>query len=296
MKEIILQGAITAIVTPFTRSGAVDFPAFRALLKRQLEGGVSGIVVCGSTGEAVTLNDTEYAETVKCAVEEIAGKVPVIAGAGSNNTARAIELSKIALAQGVVGLLHVTPYYNKPTPNGLVAHFRAITDAVDLPVILYNVPARTGSNVLPDTILRIAKEVPHVIAVKEASGNIGQIRDIIKGAPKGFVVLSGDDALTLPAMELGAKGCISVVSNEVPKEFSELCARALAGDWKGAKEMHDRLLPLMEINFIESNPIPVKTALSMMGLIQESFRLPLVPIEEKNRPAIRSCLDNLHLI
>ncbi|MDO8522629.1 MAG: 4-hydroxy-tetrahydrodipicolinate synthase [bacterium] len=293
---MVLQGAITAIVTPFTKSGEVDFPAFRALLKRQLAGGVNGIVACGSTGEAVTLNDKEYAETVKCAVEEVGGKIPVIAGAGSNNTVRAIELSKIARAQGVDSLLHVTPYYNKPTPNGLVAHFKAITESVDLPVILYNVPGRTGSNVLPETILRIAKEVPGVIAVKEASGNISQIRDIIKGAPEGFTVLSGDDALTLPAMELGARGCISVVANEVPKEFSELCARALAGDWEKAKEIHLRLLPLMDINFIESNPIPVKTALYMMGLIEESFRLPLVPIEEKNRPAIKACLESLNLI
>jgi len=296
MKKLILQGALTAIVTPFTKSGAVDFPAFRALLKRQLDGGINGIVVCGSTGEAATLNDKEYAEVIKCAVKEAGGYVPVIAGAGSNNTARAIELSKIAAAQGVVGLLHVTPFYNKPTPNGLVAHFKAITKAVDLPVILYNVPSRTGSNVLPETVIRIAKEVPGVIAVKEASGNINQIRDIIKGAPRGFTVLSGDDAMTLPAMKLGARGCISVVANEVPKEFAELCARALAGDWKRATEMHRRLLPLMDINFIESNPIPVKTALSMMGLIQESFRLPLVQMESKNKPRLKKCLQELGLI
>jgi 4-hydroxy-tetrahydrodipicolinate synthase len=296
MRKIILQGAITAIVTPFTKSGAVDFLAFKALLKRQLDGGVSGIVVCGSTGEAATLNDTEYAEVVKCAVDEVAGKVPVIAGAGSNNTARAIELSKIAQTQGVDGLLHVTPYYNKPTPNGLVAHFKAIAGAVDLPVILYNVPGRTGSNVLPETVVRIAREVPAVVAVKEASGNIAQIETIIKTAPEGFIVLSGDDALTLPAMKLGARGCISVVANEVPKEFSELCAQALAGNWKSATEIHDRLLPLMDINFIESNPIPVKTALAMMGLIQESFRLPMVPLENKNRPAIKDCLGKLGIV
>ena len=296
MKSVALQGAITAIVTPFTKSGAVDLPAYRRLLQRQLAGGVSGIVVCGSTGEAVTLNDKEYAEVVKCAVEEVAGKVPVIAGAGSNSTVRAIELSKIAQAQGAVGLLHVTPYYNKPTPNGLVAHFKAIWNAVPLPIILYNDPGRTGSNVLPETVIRIAKEVPSVVAVKEASGNIGQIADIIKGAPKGFIVLSGDDALTLPAMELGARGCISVVANEVPKEFSELCQSALAGNWKEARAIHLRLLPLMNINFIESNPIPVKTALAMMGIIKESFRLPLVALEEKNRLAVKQCLTKLGLL
>ena len=296
MTEIILQGALTAIVTPFTKSGAVDFPAFRRLLKRQVAGGVSGIVVCGSTGEAVTLNDKEYAEVIQFAVKEVAGKVPVIAGAGSNNTARAIELSKIARAQGAVGLLHVSPFYNKPTPNGLVAHYKAIADAVPLPVILYNVPSRTGSNVLPATVVRIAREVPGVIAIKEAAGKIDQFRDIIKDAPKGFVVLSGDDAITLEAMRLGARGCISVVANEVPQEFTELCQEALAGNWKRAEELHRRLLPLMDINFIESNPIPVKTALSMMGLIQESFRLPLVALEPQNKAKLKKCLQGLGLI
>jgi len=296
MTEIILQGALTAIVTPFTKSGAVDFPAFRRLLKRQVAGGVSGIVVCGSTGEAVTLNDKEYAEVIQFAVKEVAGKVPVIAGAGSNNTARAIELSKIARAQGAVGLLHVSPFYNKPTPNGLVAHYKAIADAVPLPVILYNVPSRTGSNVLPATVVRIAREVPGVIAIKEAAGKIDQFRDIIKDAPKGFVVLSGDDAITLEAMRLGARGCISVVANEVPQEFTELCQEALTGNWKRAEELHRRLLPLMDINFIESNPIPVKTALSMMGLIQESFRLPLVALEPQNKAKLKKCLQGLGLI
>lgn len=296
MTKIILQGALTAIVTPFTKSGAVDFPAFRRLLKRQVAGGVSGIVVCGSTGEAVTLNDKEYAEVIQFAVKEVAGKIPVIAGAGSNNTARAIELSKIARAQGAVGLLHVSPFYNKPTPNGLVAHYKAIADAVPLPVILYNVPSRTGSNVLPATVVRIAREVPGVIAIKEAAGKIDQFRDIIKDAPKGFVVLSGDDAITLEAMRLGARGCISVVANEVPKEFTELCQEALAGNWKRAEELHRRLLPLMDINFIESNPIPVKTALSMMGLIQESFRLPLVALEPQNKAKLKKCLQGLGLI
>ncbi|MDO8552982.1 MAG: 4-hydroxy-tetrahydrodipicolinate synthase [bacterium] len=296
MTKLLLQGALTAIVTPFTKSGAVDFPAFRKLLNRQVNAGINGIVVCGSTGEAVTLNDKEYAAVIKFAVKEVGGRVPVIAGAGSNNTARAIELSKIAQAQGVVGLLHVTPFYNKPTPNGLVAHYKAICNAVPLPVILYNVPGRTGSNVLPETVIRIAKEVPGMIAVKEASGNISQIRDIIKGAPRGFTVLSGDDALTYPAMKLGASGCISVVSNEVPEEFTELCQSALRGDWKRARALHLRLLPLMDINFIESNPLPVKAALSMMGLIEESFRLPLVPMESRNKPKLKKCLQSLGLL
>ncbi|KKW09380.1 MAG: Dihydrodipicolinate synthase [Candidatus Kaiserbacteria bacterium GW2011_GWA2_49_19] len=296
MAKLVLQGALTAIVTPFTKKGAVDFLAFRRLIRRQLDAGINGIVPCGSTGEAVTLNDKEYASVIKCAVKEIGGYVPVIAGAGSNNTARAIALSKIAQAQGVDGLLHVTPFYNKPTPNGLVAHYRAIVEAVNLPIILYNVPSRTGSNVLPNTIIRISKEVPGVVAVKEASGNIDQVRDIIKGARKGFITLSGDDAITFSAMKIGARGCISVVANEVPREFGELCQEALAGNWKKAREIHLRLLPLMDINFIESNPIPVKTALSMMGLIEESFRLPLVQMEKQNKPKLKRCLKTLGLI
>lgn len=296
MKNIKLEGAITAIVTPFKKNGDVDLEALRKLVRFQLDGGIHGIVVCGSTGEAATQNDEEYAETVKTVLEEVNGKVPVIAGAGSNDTQRAIELSKIAQQQGVDTLLQVTPYYNKPTPNGLVAHFKAIAEAVNLPIILYNVPSRTGSNVMPATIVRVAKEVPQVVAVKEASGSINQIGEIIKDAPEGFVVLSGDDALTLPLMILGGKGCISVVANEVPKDFATLCQAALDGNWERARELHFKLLDLMNINFIESNPIPVKTALSMMGKIEESFRLPLVPIEGKNRSMVEKCLKGLGLI
>ncbi len=296
MKQNTLEGAITAIVTPFTKKGAVDFPALKRFLKYQIDGGINGIVACGSTGEAVTLNEEEFSAVVKFTVDEIGSRVPVWAGAGSNDTAYAIRLSKIAEANGVDGLLHVTPFYNKPTPNGLVAHYKAIAQAVNLPIILYNVPGRTGSNVLPATILRIAKEVPQVIGVKEASGNINQIGDIIEGAPKGFVVLSGDDCLTLPAMILGGKGCISVASNEAPKDFTALCQAGIAGDWAEARRLHFRLLELMDINFIETNPIPVKTALAMMGLIEESFRLPLAAIEEKNRPVIKQCLTKLGLL
>lgn len=295
-KKNTLEGAITAIVTPFTKKGAVDFPALKRFLKYQLDGGINGIVVCGSTGEAVTLNEEEYSEVVKFTVDEVGGRIPVWAGAGSNDTARAICLSKIAEAQGVDGLLQVTPAYNKPTLSGLVAHYKAIAASVDLPIILYNVPGRTGSNILPAAILRIAKEVPQVVGVKEASGNINQIGEIIEGAPKGFVVLAGDDPLALPAMILGGRGCISVASNEAPKDFTALCQAGLRGDWKEARRLHFKLLELMNINFIETNPIPVKTALAMMGIIEESFRLPLVVIEEKNRPAIKQCLTKLGLL
>jgi 4-hydroxy-tetrahydrodipicolinate synthase len=296
MKRIKLEGAITAIVTPFKKDGSFDVQAMKKLVKYQLEGGINGIAVCATTGEAVTLNDEEYALVIKCVVDEVAGKVPVIAGAGSNDTQKAIKFSKVAKQQGVNALLHVTPYYNKPTPNGLVAHFKAIANAVDLPIILYNVPGRTGSNVLPAVIVRIATEVPQVIAVKEASGSIEQMGEIIKNAPSSFAVLSGDDSMTLPMMILGGKGCISVVANEVPKEFTNLCQAALKGDWDEARRLHFKLLNLMKVNFIESNPIPVKTALSMMGYMQENFRLPLVPIEDKNRPAVEKYLKELGLI
>lgn len=296
MQKNILEGAITAIVTPFTKQGEVDFPAFKRLLDYQIDNGINGIIVCGSTGEAVTLTDEEYAQVVKFAVDGVGGKVPLWAGAGSNSTARAIALSKIARAGGAQGLLHVTPFYNKPTPNGLVAHYKAISDAVDLPIILYNVPGRTGSNVLPATIVRIVREVPRVVGVKEASGNINQIDEMIKSAPAGFIVLSGDDALTLPAMILGARGCVSVVANEAPKEFTALCQACLSSDWVLANELHAKLLDLMNVNFIETNPIPVKTALAMMGMIEESFRLPMIALEEKNRPAIKACLEKLKLV
>jgi 4-hydroxy-tetrahydrodipicolinate synthase len=296
MKKIKLEGAITAIVTPFKKDGSFDVSTMQKLVKFQLNGGINGIVVCGSTGEAATLNDEEYAQVVKCVVDEVNGKVPVIAGAGSNDTQKAIKFSQIAQDAGVDALLHVTPYYNKPTPNGLVAHFKAIAEAVDLPIILYNVPGRTGSNVLPAVIVRIANEVSQVIAVKEASGSVEQMGEIIRSAPSGFAVLSGDDAVTLPMMVMGGKGCISVVANEVPMEFTNLCQAALKGDWDETRRLHFKLLNLMKVNFIESNPIPVKTALSMMGYLQENFRLPLVPIEDKNRPVVEKCLKELGLI
>lgn len=296
MKKINLKGAITAIVTPFKKNGAFDSKAMKRLVRFQLDGDIDGIVVCGSTGEAATLNDTEYAAVVKTVADEVKGRIPVIAGAGSNDTAKAIKFSKIAKKMGVDALLHVTPFYNKPTPNGIVAHFKAIAKAVDLPIILYNVPGRTGSNVSPATVVRVAKEVPHVIAVKEASGSINQMGEIIKNAPEGFTVLSGDDSLTLPLMILGGKGCISVVSNEVPKEFSNLIRCALEGNWEEATKLHFKLLDLMNINFIESNPIPVKAALSLMGLIEENYRLPLTPMEDKNRPNLEKVLKGLKLV
>lgn len=296
MKNIMFKGAITAIVTPFKENGALDLKAYKELINWQIENGINGIVPCGSTGEAATLNLEEYEVVVKTCVETTHGRVPVIAGAGSNDTSKAITFSKIAKKIGVDALLHVTPFYNKPTTNGLLAHFKAIAHAVNLPIILYNVPGRTGSNVAPKVILRIAKEVPQVIGVKEASGSITQMMEIIKGAKEGFSILSGDDALTLPLMALGGHGCISVVANEVPREFSDMTSAALEGNWDEARMLHYHLLDLMNINFIESNPIPVKTALSLMGKIKEQFRLPLVKIEDKNGEEVKRVLKEMKLI
>ncbi len=284
-------GAITALVTPFQENGQVDVTALKDLVHFQLEGHINGIVPCGTTGEATTMDLAEYKLVVETVVKEADKKMPIIAGAGSNDTHKAIKLSQIAKEAGADALLHVTPYYNKPTPNGLVAHFKAIADSVDLPIILYNVPGRTGSNVTADTTLRIAKEVPQVIGVKEASGNITQMMDIIKGASADFCVLSGDDSMTLPLMGAGGVGIISVASNEVPGVMTDLAASSLAGNFEKARRLHYEWLDLMNINFIESNPIPVKTALALMGKIKEIFRLPLVSMEEKNKEKLRAVLS-----
>ncbi|MEK7219073.1 MAG: 4-hydroxy-tetrahydrodipicolinate synthase [Patescibacteria group bacterium] len=298
--KIKFFGSIPAIVTPFKKNGDLDLVALERFVDFQLKGGVDGIVVAGSTGEAATLNDEEYFTVVKTVVKKVKGKIPVVAGAGSNDTKKAIHFSMLAKSAGVDGLLHVTPYYNKPTPNGLVAHFKSIAKATALPIILYNVPGRTGSNVSPFVILRIAREVPEVVAVKEASGSLNQMMEIINGVrkngPKDFVVLAGDDAIALPLIAVGGKGCISVVCNEIPKIFSDMIHYALKGDWVKANKLHYQTLDLMNVNFIESNPIPVKTALSMMGLITESLRLPLTFIEGKNRVVVEKTLKELKLI
>lgn len=294
MKKI--RGAITAIVTPFLENGDLDLEALKRLVEFQIKNGINGIVPCGSTGEAATLSDEEKRLVIKTVVEQVKKRVPVIAGAGSNDTKKAVQLSKIAESCGVDALLHVTPYYNKPTPKGLMAHFKAIANSCDLPIILYNVPGRTGSNVTAETTLKIAREVPQVVGVKEASGNIGQIGDIIKGASKSFSVLSGDDSLTFSAMVLGGDGIISVASNEIPKQMSALTQAALAGNWDKARKLHFEWLDLMNANFIETNPQPVKTALALMGKIKEVFRLPLISMDEKNKEKLREVFSNHKLI
>ncbi len=296
MKKISLSGAITALVTPFKKDKSIDFEALKRLVRFQIEGGINGLAVCGTTGEGATLNYEEYGQVVRAVVGEAQGQIPIIVGTGSNDTQKAVHLSQIAKEAGADGLLIVSPYYNKPTPNGLVAHYKTIGEAVNLPIILYNVPSRTSSNVFPETVLRIAKEVPQVIGVKEASGNITQIAEILKDAPKDFVLFSGDDSVTFASMALGGNGGISVVANEVPKEFSELCRLALNGEWLRAREINFRLFKLIRTNFIETNPIPVKTALAMMGKIEDNFRLPLCQLEEKNRPVLEKALRDLNLI
>lgn len=290
------KGAITAIVTPFLENGDLDLQALKDLVGFQIKGGIHGLVPCGSTGEAATMDYDEIAQVIKTTVEQTKKRVPVIAGAGSNDTQKAIKLSIIAKEAGADGLLHVTPFYNKPTPKGLVAHFKAIADSCDLPIILYNVPGRTGQNVLPDTILKVAKEVPQVIGVKEASGSITQMMDIVKGASSDFCVLSGDDAMTFPLMALGGVGIISVASNEIPKAMSKLAQACLDGDFERGRKLHFEWLDLMNINFIETNPQPVKTALALMGKIKESFRLPLVSMDEKNKEKLREVLISHKLI
>lgn len=297
MKIDWLQGCATALVTPFNSAGAVDEKAFRVLVERQIKQGVRLLVPCGTTGESVTMTEEEDAHVIGMTVEVAKGRAHVIAGTGSNSTSTAIEYSQAARRLGVDAILVVAPYYNKPTQEGLYAHFRAIAESVgDLPVVLYNVPGRTSTNIAAGTVLRLARDVKNIAAVKEASGNLSQIMEILHHRPTGFRVFSGDDAVTLPLLSLGADGIISVVSNEVPDLMSRMVELALAGDWVEARNLHFRLLNLMEVNFIETSPGPVKAALALMGLIEEKLRLPLVPVQEKSRLKVREVLVELGLV
>jgi 4-hydroxy-tetrahydrodipicolinate synthase len=292
-----LRGCATALVTPFDVNGAVDHKAFQALVDRQITNGVSLLVPCGTTGESATMTEEEDQKVIRMTVEVAKGRARVIAGTGSNSTVSAMEYSQRARGLGVDAVLVVAPYYNKPTQEGLYAHFRAVAESVNgLPVVLYNVPGRTSSNIAPTTILRLARDVNNIVAVKEASGNLSQIMEILHHRPEGFRVFSGDDAVTLPLMVLGADGIISVASNEVPAWMSRMVDLALAGDWEEARKVHYRLLDLMEVNFIETSPGPVKAALAMMGLIKEKLRLPLVPIQEKSRLKLGEVLIRLELV
>jgi 4-hydroxy-tetrahydrodipicolinate synthase len=291
----MFQGCGTALVTPFKSDLSLDEEALRRLVQRQIEGGIHFLVPCGTTGENPTLTRQEHLRVVEITIEEAKGKVPVLAGAGGNNTAEVVSLAKEVEALGADGLLVVTPYYNKPTPDGLFAHYREVARATRLPIVVYNVPGRTGLNVEPSTLARLAT-IDRVVAVKEASGNISQMSQIFQVVPHDFAVLSGDDAITLPLIALGGVGVISVVSNEIPYAMSRLTSLCLEGDFPAAQQMHRRLHALMDINFVESNPGPVKAALAMMGLIEPFYRLPAVPPRPENVKKIEHVLSDLGLI
>src|SRR5215813_5068420 len=294
MKLDWMLGCATALVTPFKSDGAIAEERMRALVDRQIKGGVRLLVPCGTTGESATMTEEEDARVIRLTIEVARGRAKVIAGAGSNSTLAAIEYSRRARDLGADAVLQVAPWYNKPTQEGLYSHFRAIAEAIpETPVMLYNVPGRTSSNIAAQTVLRLARDCENIVAIKEASGNLSQIMEILRERPEGFSVLSGDDAVTLPLIALGAQGIVSVASNEVPDLMSQMTNLALDGKWAEARALHYRLLPLMEINFIESSPGPVKAAMAMMGLLEENFRLPLVPITEKSRARVREVLSEL---
>jgi 4-hydroxy-tetrahydrodipicolinate synthase len=290
MSDTELVGCGTALVTPFTTGGAIDERALRGLVDWQIDEGIDFLVPCGSTGEAATMTAAEHRRVVEITVEQVRGRVPVVAGAGSNDTKKAIDFSKHMKDAGATHLLHVSPMYNKPPQRGIVAHFHAIADAVDLPVVVYNVPGRTGSNIEAATTLELAAH-PRIASVKEASGSLPQISDVIAGKPAHFTVLSGDDELTLPILALGGDGLISVVSNVVPRLMTELVRLGRAGRIAEAREVHLRLLPWMRAAFVESNPLPVKAALAMMGKMQNVLRLPLVPMADAKSAVVRAALE-----
>jgi 4-hydroxy-tetrahydrodipicolinate synthase len=288
-------GVGTALVTPFAQNGAIDESAVRRLVARQIEGGVHFLVPCGTTGESPTLTRDEHLRVVALVVQEAAGRVPVLAGAGGYNTHEVAELARACEAIGADGILSVTPYYNKPTQSGLVRHYETIAAATSLPIVLYNVPGRTGCNIEPKTVARLAS-VPNIVAVKEASGNMTQICEVCRLVPDDFIVVSGDDAMTLPMMAVGAKGVISVVSNVSPDGMVSIVQTAARGDFESARKAHTRLLPLMLVSFVESNPIPVKAAMAMMGLLQEVYRLPMVPPSDASRARISEVLNALEMM
>jgi 4-hydroxy-tetrahydrodipicolinate synthase len=288
-------GCGTAMVTPFRKDFSLDEATLRVLVRRQIQAGINFLVPCGTTGESPTLSQEEHLRVVAITLEEAKGKVPVLAGAGGYDTRHVIEMAREVERMGADGILSVTPYYNKPTQEGLYHHFKAIADSVSLPIILYNVPPRTNVNIDPPTLRRLA-EIENIIGVKEASGNISQITQVIQQVPPEFLVLSGDDALTLPIAAMGGRGIISVASNEIPAEMTRLAQLCLAGKFEEARVMQRKWLPLLEVNFIETNPTPVKAAMAEMGLLEPVFRLPLVPPRTENLAKIRAVLESLALV
>jgi 4-hydroxy-tetrahydrodipicolinate synthase len=288
-------GVGTALVTPFSKNGDLDEASVRRLARRQIDAGVHFLVPCGTTGESPTLTLHERARTVEILVDESRGRVPILAGAGGYDTKEVIHSAAEMMKAGAQGLLSVTPYYNKPTQEGLYQHYRAIAESTPLPIVVYNVPGRTGVNVEVATLARLA-EIPTIVGVKEASGNVTQMCEVCRAVPSDFIVLSGDDALTLPLMAIGGRGIISVASNEIPAEMVEMVEAAERGDFVAARAIHTRILPLMQINFVESNPIPVKAAMAAMGLVEEVYRLPMVPPKKESSEKIARVLNELGLL
>jgi len=290
----MFRGVITAIITPFS-NGRLDAAALRKLVAFQIRNGIYGIVPCGTTGESATLSFEEHEKVIQIVIDAARGKVPVIAGTGSNNTKEAVTLTRYARKSGADAALIITPYYNKPTQKGLIAHYKAIAEEVDIPIILYNVPGRTGVNMTAETVARLA-EIKNIVGLKEASGNLTQICEILRSTPEDFSVLSGDDAMYFPMLALGAKGVISVTSNVAPREMVDLYEAYVAEDMDLARELHFRLWPLMQTLFIETNPIPVKTAAAMMGMIKEELRMPLCEMSEANRKTLAKVLAGLKIV
>ena len=291
----MFTGCGTALVTPFRRDLSLDESTLRRLVRRQIEAGIDFLVPCGTTGESPTLARAEHLRVVEIALEEAHGEVPVLGGAGGYNTHEVIELARELERMGVNGILSVTPYYNKPTQEGLYQHYKAIAAAIKLPIVVYSVQGRTGVNVEPATLARLA-EIENIVGVKEASGNLAQVANIVHQVREGFKVLSGDDAVTIPVMALGGCGIISVVANQIPAEMAQLAQACLRGNFASARAIQARYLPLMNVNFVESNPIPVKAAMGLMGLLDPVFRLPLVPPAAANLAKIEGVLDKLGLL
>jgi len=290
----MFHGALTAIITPF-RDGAVDEPALRELIEWQIQSGIDGLVPCGSTGESATLSHAEHERVIKITIEQTRKRVPVVAGTGSNSTAEAIRLTASAREMGADGALLISPYYNKPTQEGIFRHYKTIATSVDLPLIAYNIPGRTGSNIAPETFARMA-EVKNVVGVKEASGSTEQTSDILRLTNHKFTVLSGDDALTVPLMSIGARGVIATIGNVMPREIHDLAAAGLAGDFERARALHYKMLPLMRALFIETNPICVKQAMALMGKCCNELRLPLVPMTPPAAEKLKAAMKELRLI
>lgn len=286
---MLFHGAMTALVTPF-KDGRLDEPAYRALIDWQIAEGIQGLVPCGTTGESATLSHDEHERVIGICIDQVAGRVPVLAGAGSNNTSEAVSLARFAKQAGADGALLITPYYNKPTQEGLYRHFRAIAEAVDLPLVPYNVPGRTGCNLLPETLARLAADCPGIVGVKEATGDLAQAARVIRSCPAGFGALSGDDFTAMPFLSLGGVGVISVTSNILPGRVSAMCRAAAAGDFKAAAAAHLEMFDLHQAMFMVSNPIPVKTALALMGRIGPEMRLPLAPLDDAETERLRGVL------